>query len=181
MNNINDYIMKNIFDKCLPNKPSKLEKEIYSKCISLNWIQPHHLIKKYDLYLDEDIIDNIKLFIREKSINKKLLLFQNINNSLSQFFKFSLPSENTLDFGVDDTMPLLNYFIIKLQPLLLYSNIKFLEIYQKELKYKIIGSQLSIWDSICRYIPNLNYNDLKGITSKEFENKCNEASKQIKY
>ena len=119
---------------------------IYEKRISLNWIQPHHLIQKYDLCFDEDILDNMKLFIREKSINKKFLLLQNINNSMSQSLKFFLP--NISDFGVNDEIPLLNHLIIKLQPLLLYSNIKYLEIYIKKLELKRIGSLLGQWDSI---------------------------------
>ena len=91
--------------------------------------------------------------------------------------KFEKSSKKYHDIGIDDTIPLLNYFTIKEHPILLYSNIRFLQIYKSELKNKFEGCQFLNWKLLCEFIPRIKYSDLKNITPEEFETKCSEALK----
>ena len=103
---IYDYIMEKIYDKCLPNEPNNYEKEIFIKCMSLNWVEQHHLtFIKEELFLgnsEKDISNYIKLFQQEKSIRKKLMIFEKINNSLILLVKYGKTPKKNLEIGVDD-------------------------------------------------------------------------------
>ena len=183
MDKIKDYIMEKIYDKCFPKKPNKLENEFFKKCISLKWLQIHHLnSKNFDmLYIpsnaEKNICNNIRLFVQDKSIKNKLIIFKKIYDSIILLVKFEKSSKKYHDIGIDDTIPLLNYFTIKEHPILLYSNIRFLQIYKSELKNKFEGCQFLNWKLLCEFIPRIKYSDLKNITPEEFETKCSEALK----
>ena len=180
---IKDYILEKIYDKLFPKKPNKLEKDFLKKCISLNWIQICHMSSKnVDIsYIspnaEKNICDDIKLFVQDKSIRNKLMVFNKIYYSINLLLKFNKLSKKDYDFGIDDILPLLYYFIIKAHPLLLWSNIKFLEIYKRELKNKYQGNQFLDWRLICEFIPEMNYSNFKDITPEEFEKRCSELLK----
>ena len=180
---IKDYILEKIYDKLFPKKPNKLEKDFLKKCLSLNWIQICHMSSKnVDIsYIspnaEKNICDDIKLFVQDKSIRNKLMVFNKIYYSINLLLKFNKLSKKDYDFGIDDILPLLYYFIIKAHPLLLWSNIKFLEIYKRELKNKYQGNQFLNWRSICEFIPEMNYSNFKDITPEEFEKRCSELLK----
>ena len=180
---IKDYILEKIYDKLFPKKPNKLEKDFLKKCISLNWIQICHMSSKnVDIsYIspnaEKNICDDIKLFVQDKSIRNKLMVFNKIYYSINLLLKFNKLSKKDYDFGIDDILPLLYYFIIKAHPLLLWSNIKFLEIYKRELKNEYQGSQFLHWRLICEFIPEMNYSNFKDITPEEFEKRCSELLK----
>ena len=174
MNKIFDYVMEKIYDKCCPNQPNKFEKEIFRKCISLNWIEQHHLnFVKNELFLgnsEKDISNYIKLFQEEKSIRKKLMIFEKINNSILLIVKYSKAPKKNYDIGVDDILPILCYLVIKSTPLILYSNLRFIEIYKRNITNKNIGAQFTWWKITYEKINNMTYNDFKDITQEEFDN-----------
>lgn len=74
----------------------------------------------------------------------------NIFISFTNLVKFNSSRKN--DTWVDDLMPILNYSAIKAQPIKLFSNCKFMDLFIGNLKDKNEGSQLtqlqSIWTRI---------------------------------
>ena len=73
-----------------------------------------------------DVSKYFNLIDSEKSPNKKIFNVSEIFNTIRFLLKFNGGGK---DVGVDDQMPLLNYAIIKTQPLRIYSNAKFMELY----------------------------------------------------
>ena len=178
---IYDYIIEKIYDKCYPKKPYKKDKDILNNCISLKWVEPQHIIhEKYLVFLGKsgkDIENNIKLFIQEKSMEKKNIIAKNITNSIELLFKFDEISKSYYGFGVDQLLPILSYYTIKAEPSMLYSTIRFMYLYNKNKYNQFL---LEPWRMISEFIQNITYNNLINITQEDFENKCNEALKKIK-
>ena len=81
------------------------------------------------------------------------------------------------DVGDYDQMAILNYALIRAQPLMMFSNTKFMELYIGEKKNKSEGVKLAQLISICDFIASLKYTDLFGVTREEFILKCNESIK----
>ena len=77
--------------------------------------------------------------------------------------------------GVDDQLPILNYVFVKAQPLRIWSNCTFMNIYIGEKKNKIEGNQLAQMLSTCSFIAALEPSQLIGVTTEEYNKKCNEA------
>ena len=96
-----------------------------------------------------------------------------IFNSIGFLLKFNGAGP---DAGVDDQMPILNYAFVKAQPLRMFSNAKFMELYIGEKKNKFEGSQLTQLALICDFIASIKYSQLFGVSSEEFIKRCNEAT-----
>ena len=95
----------------------------------------------------------------------------NIFMSITNLVKFNSTGKN--DTGVDDLMPILNYSAIKAQPIKLFSNCKFMDLFIGNLKDKNEGSQLTQLQSICTRIIDINHNTLIDVGDvTEVENKC---------
>ena len=175
MEKIYDYIMEKIYDKCCPSEPSNYEKEIFIKCMSLNWVEQHHLtFIKEELFLgnsEKDISNYIKLFQQEKSMRKKLLIFEKINNSLLLLVKYGKTPKKDLEIGVDDIIPILIYLVIKAKPVIFFSNLRFIEIYKGNTKDKKLDVQFTWWKIAYEGINNMNHKDFKDITPEEFYKK----------
>ena len=73
-------------------------------------------------------------------------------------------------------MPILNYSFIKAQPLRIYSNCKYMDLYIGDKSSKEEGSQLSQLMGICMYVKDLNYNSLLDVTEEEYQIKCSKAA-----
>ena len=171
---IYDYVMSKLYDRIFPKEPYKLDNDIYEKTISLSWIEPRHIIPEkknylYDSFLP-DVINNFYLLDKNKSPRIKLKNMTNIFMTITNIVKFNNSEKN--DIGVDDLMPILNYSVIKAQPIRLFSNCKFMELYIGNLKNKNEGSQLTQLGSICMNIIEINHNTLIDVNVREFENKC---------
>ena len=149
--------------------------DIYEKAVSLFWIEPRHIIPEktnyvYDSFLP-DVIKNFSLLEKNKSPRIKFKNMSNIFMSITNLVKFNNTGKN--DIGVDDLMPILNYSAIKAQPIKLFSNCKFMDLFIGNLKDKNEGSQLTQLQNICTRIIDINHNtliDVEDVT--EFENKC---------
>ena len=96
-----------------------------------------------------------------------------IFNSITFLLKFNGLGP---DIGVDDQLPVLNYASIKAQPLRMYSNAKFMELYIGEKKSKNEGSQLTQFLGICEYISKIKPSQLHDVTNDEYIKRCNEAT-----
>ena len=178
MDKLYDYIITNIYEKCFPIQPSKFEKDLFKKCISLSWTKIHHYkIIKNEYFLgnrEKEISDFIKLFVQEKSLKEKSKILEKIFELIDSLIKFENMPNTSYTF-IDDEMPLLNYFVIKAQALFFYTNLRFIEIYHKE--NENIRTQINMLKVICELIPKMNYEYFKNISLELFEKKSNEALK----
>ena len=171
---IYDYVMSKIYDRIFPKEPSKIDMDIYEKEVSLSWIEPKHFFFEkinyiYDTFLP-DVIKNFNLLDKNKSPRIKFKNMSNIFMTITNIEKFN--NNEKSDIGVDDLMPILNYCVIKAQPIRLNSNCKFMELYIGDLKKKNEDSQLTQLQSICTRILDLNHNSLIDVDVREFENNC---------
>ena len=171
---IYDYVMNKIYDRIFPKEPSKIDIDIYERAVSLAWIEPRHIIPEktnyvYDTFLP-DVINNFYLLDKNKSPRIKFKNMSNIFMIITNIVKFNNIEKE--DIGVDDLIPILNYSVIKAQPLKLYSNCKFMELYIGNLKNKNEDNQLTQLQSICMRIKEINHNNLIDVDVREFENKC---------
>jgi len=142
------YIMFKLYDKLFPSTPDIEDIIIFQKSAMLNWIQPKDLIKdnKYIFY-DNFITDTSKLiniFTKDKSIIKKIDSLQKIFQIIYQNINFN-SSNSKNDAGIDDSLPIFQYVIIKSKPEQLNSNIKYLEKFlYKEILKGHVGQHLTL-------------------------------------
>lgn len=177
---IYDYIMSKIYDKIYPIEPFGEDNKIYQQSIRLSWTEPKHFIQsKKEFVYGKFFTDSLKYFYlidTEKSPRKKLENMVELFNSIGFLLQFNNAGK---DAGVDDQMPILNYAFVKAQPLRIWSNCTFMNIYIGEKKNKIEGNQLAQMLSTCTFISTLQHDQLIGVTKEEYIIKCNEASKEI--
>jgi hypothetical protein len=174
-----DYVMCKLYDKLYPIEPYSQDNIIFQQSIRLSWTQPKHFIRsKRSLVFGSFLSDTLSYFElidKEKSPRKKLLNVLKIFNSIGFLLKFNGSGQ----VGVDDQLPILNYAFIKSQPLRIFSNAKYMELYIGDKKNKSEGSQLTQLLGICDIICNLKYTQLIGVTKEEFFEKCKEATNDI--
>ena len=78
--------------------------------------------------------------------------------------------------GVEDSLPIFQFAIIKSQPNKYNSNFKYMNMYlNKELINSSFGHILSQINLTGEFIKNINYNSLFNVTNDEFSRKCNDA------
>ena len=178
---IYDYVMTKIYNKIFPSESDNKDDKIFQKTITLSWVEPKHFIpgKKnyvYDSFLP-DVIRNFDLLYKEKSPRKKIISMSNIFTTISNLVKFN--NEGTDNLGVDDQMPILNYSLVKAQPMRIHSICRFLELYIGDLKSKIEGNQLTQLSGICERIVEMNYDCLINVSESEYNKKCAESAQGI--
>ena len=175
--NIIDYITSKLYDKIFPLEPVKKDLTIFQQAMNFSWVKPNHLLGNKKQYVFgsflKDMENTIKHLEIEKSIRKKLLIIDDIYNNMNFFYSFNGKKE----IGVDDIVPILTYALIKIHPITLYSNFKYIKIYSKIGKFWNEGNKLQQIESAIELIINLKYNNLIGITEKEF---FEELNKNIK-
>ena len=176
INKIDDFIMNKIYKKIFPINKDEKDEIIEKKCESLEWTEPKHFIQgKKNYVFDCFLPDAIYYFNKietEKSPMKKILSMKEIFNSVYKLVKFNGDDNKT---GVDDLMPILNYAFIKAKPKMIYSNLKFIDLYIGDLKSKEEGSQLTQLLALCDYICTLDENKLLGISEDGFISKCSKT------
>ena len=172
---IYDYFMSKIYDRICPVKPYEKDNKIYQNSLRLSWAKPNNFIKsKKKLILGSfvtDVLKHFKNIDEEKSPRKKILNMNEIFNSVGFLLKFN---EDGADVGVDDQIPILCYAFVKAQPLRLFSNAKYMELYIGEKKNKREGIELAQLSSVCDIISSMKYTDLIGVSPEEFNKKFNE-------
>ena len=166
--NIIDFIMSKLHDKIFPLELEQKDTKLFQRTINFSWVKPNHFLGNKKQYVFgsfiKDIGNKIKQLENEKSIRKKLSIIDDIYNDINFFYSFNGKDE----IGVDDVIPILTYVLIKIQPLTLYSNFKFMKIYRKIGGFWVEGSKLEQLESAIELIINLKYTNLIGITKEEF-------------
>ena len=181
MEKIYDYLMGKLYDKIYPIEPSEEDNKIFQQSVLLSWTQPKHFLKTKKEFVfgsfENDVLEYFKLLDADKSPRKKLIDMDGVFNSIGFLLRFNGKGPDT---GVDDQIPILNYAFIKAQALRMSSNVKFMELYIGDKKSKKEGSQLTQFRGICEMIPKIQHTDINDVDEKEFNKRCNDATKDIK-
>ena len=174
-NKIQKFIMESIYDRLFPKEQTKDDISFYFQTLSLFWIEPKHLdlnhinfynylevIAKYFNKLDNEHWPKGKFKLIEKIFNliENLLVINKMKNS-----------------KLKDIKDICEYFLIKSLPERFVSNLKYLQMFltkSEESNFDIIYYNYLM--SCMNNIKNYNFNNLKGITSKEFAEKCIESN-----
>ena len=91
-----------------------------------------------------------------------------ISNDVSFFYSFNGNNE----IGLDDQISILSYAMIKVQPSILDSNVKFMKLYCKIGDFMCEGNKLDQLAAVIDFINNIQYNNLSGVSAEEFSEKC---------
>ena len=173
---IYDYVMEKIYEKIYPSAPQIDDNLIFTQCILVSWIEPHHLIKGRSNYLFDsflpDVISYFERIEKEKSPRKKQENMKNIFISIENVVKFNGDNK---DLGVDDQLPILNYAFIKAHPFPMFTNCKYMELFLGNKKYKIEGNYLTQLFTICKFIQDINASNLFDISEEKFQRNCKKA------
>ena len=178
---IYDYIMTKIYNKIFPIYKYDKDETIERKCKLLAWTKPKHFTENKKIYIFDCFLKDTAYYFKrieeEKSLMKKILSIKEIFNSINKLIKFNGDDKQT---GIDDLMPILNYAFIKANPKIIYSNIRFIDLYIGDLRSKEEGSQLTQLIALCDFISNIQANNLLGIDKNEFTLKCDIISLKLK-
>ena len=176
--NITNYIMIKVYDKIFPSEPDIDDIKIYHNSVRLSWIEPNNLIKNKHYNFDNFLPETKELILRldsEKCPLKKIECLNEVSNKISNIIAFN----NGDDFvGVDDTLPIFQFAVIKAQPNKFSSNFKYMNMflnneYRSGPKDHLI-SQMSV---ICEFIKSISYDKLNDVTQDDFKYKCEQATK----
>ena len=170
--NIFDYVMVKLYDKIFPIEPNTQDNKIFRQTIKLSWTKPKHFLGNKKQYVFGSFINDIKKFFKqlttEKSPRKKLLNMDEISNDVSFFYSFNGADE----VGLDDEISILSYAMIKVQPSILDSNVKFMKLYCKIGDFMSEGNKLEQLAAVIDFITNIKYNNLSGVLPEEFIENC---------
>ena len=174
---IYDYVMGKVYDKVYPTEFLNKDNLIFQQSIRLSWTELKHFTKlKKKMVFGSFMNDMKKLFSlvdAEKSPRKKLNNLNEVYNAITFLLKFN---GNTNDIGVDDQLPILNYALLHVHQLRMFSNGKYMELYIGDKKDSREGSQLTQLLLTCEFISKIQYSDLNDVTESEFIKKCNEET-----
>ena len=172
---IYDYIMNKLYKKLFPTTFNEKDEDIFRNCFLLSWTEPKHFMKKknnyvYDTFLP-DVIKYIKRIEVEKSPRKKIINLNKVFESISNLEIFNGGDGRQ---GVDDTILILNYAVVKARPIQIYKNSKYIELFLGSKQDKLEGNRLAQLLSICDFLENINYEKLYNVNKEEYEKKCDE-------
>ena len=175
---IYDYVMEKLYDKIYVEEHTTEDLLIFKNCVKYSWIEFKNLVKSKNNYISENFIPDIIKYLEEikieKSPRKKL---KGVKKIFQCIFNLASLNGDTID-GTDDSLPILNYAIIKARPDLLYSNCKFINLFLGDKRNKIEGHQLSQLLGICSQISNFSINSIFDVTEEEFEKRSLLAMKK---
>ena len=166
---LENYILTKLYDKIFPSESTKDDIFFYKKCVRLSFIKP------------ENVVSDKKL-INESLMEKAIEYINDIDDKLTPVDKIKTIAKaieivtNSINFssgkdelGVDDVIKPLVYIMIKSRPKNISSNYQYCELYiNSELGKKQYGVILAQIGLVIGVIKNMKYNDLIGVTEKEF-------------
>ena len=176
--NITSYVMSRLYDKIFPLLPDSEDMKIYHNSFRLSWIEPNNLIKNNNYIFDNFLPETKELIIKldeEKSPLNKLNCIVELSNKIQKIIEFNNGNEL---IGVEDTLPIFQYAVIKAQPERLNSNFKYINFYlNKELKSSAKGHLLSQIRIVGEFIKDCSYDNFFDVQQEQFIKLCNDAVK----
>ena len=176
--NITSYVMSNIYDKIFPILPDLDDTLIYHNSFRLSWIEPNNLLKNNNYIFDNFLPETKELLIKlnlEKSPLQKLDCIINLSKKIKNIIEFNNGSDLV---GVEDTLPIFQFAVIKAQPERLNSNYKYINLYlNKELRGGNKGHLLSQIKIIGEFIKDISYENFNDVNQEQFVKLCNDATR----
>ena len=172
INKIYDYIFENLYNKLFPREHLSEDIKIFQNCYKHQWIKLKHLFKEEKNYvLDNFLLESmnyLKKFDEEKSPRRKM---ENIEKIFQFLFKIGNFSKDEVQ-EVDDELGLLIFVIVKSQPIRLFSNTKYCELFY--VKGGFMANILTKLLTICKkLIKDLSEKDFYNITKDEYDYNVN--------
>ena len=158
---LENYILQKLYKKIYPENPTKKDAKFYKKCCRLSFLKPESLIKDKKT-INEKLWETTIILINEldnkftpvDKVEKFRKAFEILQNSLTF-------SSGKKDLGIDDTVAILIYVMIKAKPKNIFSNSKYCQLYlNSELSKRIYGILLSQMDMVKNIIYDMKYTDL---------------------
>ena len=172
-----NYIMNKIFKKVYPKEFENEDCKFLEKTMHLSWVEPNMIIKgnvSHEILdnLLPDIISEFKKLNKSYSPFEKFLCIKKIFDLLIVIIKFNDGIEgDEKNIGADDITPYLNFILIRVCPVNILSDIKFIRLFMKN--EGEIAYFLSNIEMMCKSILESTYKDYN-ISESEFIKKCNE-------
>ena len=166
---IKEYILESIYKLVFPKKQTEKDILFYKKTKELEWVTIENFgiknIELHQIYYPEQVM---KKFEESQSLNEKLKYINYIHKYICDIFKINTGNE---EIGQDESMPFIQYLIIKSQPRRIVSNINFIKIFLT--KEELLGNKgflISQIDSALAFILSINHTHL-GMNQAEFNEK----------
>jgi len=177
---IKEFIMQKLYEKIYPKNINNLDSKILLNCIKLSWTEPRHYLKKeiientYSFYF-ENFVEEMKNLMnnvdKEKIPNKKINL---INSTLNIFDKYFCPNEK-VNYDQDFFKCLLIYTLVKIRPNYIYKNCLFIKLFIGNNKSKDIEQMMEVFSEFFKFIENISYKNLFGVSENEFVERCKKS------
>ena len=168
---LENYILFRLYEKIFPTIESSKDLFIYKKCKRLSFIKPENYLKdkkKINESLLKTAIDYINDMDKKYTPVDKIQTFGKAFRILQSFLSFS---SGKTEFGIDDTLPLLIYVILKSKPKMINTNFNYCKYYiNPELDKKQYGILLMQIGMVIKIITEMKHTDLIGVTEKQFGN-----------
>ena len=166
---LQNYIMNNIYHKLVPYSRTKKDIFIHNKCKRLHWVKPVHLIKDQKVVnekLWQLAMEYINNMDNETTPTAKIKCFNKAFGILQNSITFCTGKD---ELGVDDSLQVLIYVIIKAQPKKIWTNFNYARLFiDPELSKKQFGLLLTQLEMVITVINDLKHSDLMGVTEEEF-------------
>ena len=166
---LENYILLKLYDKLYPKNSTKADQKFYKKCCRLDFIRPENIIKDKNM-INENLWKAAIPLINEMDIKltpaDKVKSFGQAFSILQNSITFTSGKN---DLGVDDTIQLLIYIILKSKPKNIVSNSEYCQLLlNPELAKKQYGLLLSQMEMVKNIILDMKYSDLINVTEEEF-------------
>ena len=175
---IYDYIFDNLYTKLFPKEQLIEDIKIFQNCFKHQWLEIKYLFEEEKNYVIENFlpesINYLKKFEEEKSPRKKMEYLKKIFDFIYKIGNFN----NDKIELVDEELALLTLIVVKTQPLKLYSNCKFCELFYAKKGY--MSNIISKLEMFCeKFRNNLSEKDFYNIDKDEYDINCKNIINKI--
>lgn len=169
LNDLENYILTQLYDKLFPFEPTKNDIFFYNKCRRISFIKPENIIKDKRIInenLWQQAIDHIEEINDKLTPSDKIKCFLKAVSIIENSINFSSGKDN---LGIDDSLQVLIYVLIKSCPKNIISNSQYCEMYlNSELSKSELGINYSRLCMVISHIKEMKYSDLIGVTEEQF-------------
>ena len=166
---LENYILLKLYEKLYPKNSTKADIKFYKKCCRLDFIRPENIIKDKNL-INENLWKAAMPLINEMDDKltpaDKVKSFGQAFSILQNSITFSSGKN---DLGVDDTLSLLIYIILKSKPKNIVSNSEYCQLLlNPDLAKRQYGLLLSQMEMVKNIIFDMKYSDIIGVSEEAF-------------
>ena len=169
LNDLENYILTQLYDKLFPFESTKSDVFFYNKCCRISFIKPENIVKDKKIInenLWKQAIDYIEDMNDKLTPSDKIKCFMKAVNIIENSINFSSGKDN---LGIDDSLQVLIYVVIKSCPTNIISNSQYCEMYlNSELSKSELGIKYSTLCMVINAIKDMKYSDLIGVSEEQF-------------